>query len=222
MNIERYKMPVIIAAGLHGALFLVMPETTVGHPTELVDVPKEWAPPVNDPVPVDLTPPEESPSSEPAGGGKPLPGIPDVPQPLRDMTAITVPITHHTPSIDPVKDLAGYRGEPIGPGVGPGDLANVGIPGIANLDRVPRAMVQPAPAYPASLRNDGVSGSVMVEFVVDTTGRVVSAEPIKWTHREFVEPAVRAVLRWRFEPGTLDGRKVRFRMAVPIEFSAER
>jgi hypothetical protein len=28
------------------------------------------------------------------------------------------------------------------------------------------------------------------------------------------------VLRWRFEPGTIGGRRVSFRMAVPIEFNA--
>jgi protein TonB len=223
MNIERYKLPAIIAASLHGALFLIIPDPTVGHATEPVDVPNEWEKPaMPDPLPVDLTPPEEHESIVPAGGGKPLPSMPDVPQLLTATPLFTVPVMQHMPSLDPVKSLAEYRGEPVGPGVGPGDLANVGIPGIANLDRVPRAMVQPSPSYPSSLRNDGVSGSVTVEFVVDTAGRVITAEPVKWTHREFVEPAVRAVLRWRFEPGTLDGRKVRFRMAVPIEFAADR
>ena len=81
-------------------------------------------------------------------------------------------------------------------------------------------MVQRAPGYPEMLRRDGVDGSVTVEFVVGTDGRVLQAEAVKWSHREFVEPAVRAVREWRFEPGTQGGRKVRFRMAVPIEFNA--
>ena len=55
---------------------------------------------------------------------------------------------------------------------------------------------------------------------MDTSGRVVSAEAVRWTHRNFVDSAVRAVLLWRFEPGTIDGRKVSFRMAIPIEFVA--
>jgi TonB family protein len=61
---------------------------------------------------------------------------------------------------------------------------------------------------------------VTVEFVVDTAGRVVSAEALRWTHRDFVDPTVQAVLRWRFEPGTIKGRKVNFRMTIPVEFVA--
>jgi len=59
---------------------------------------------------------------------------------------------------------------------------------------------------------------VTVEFAVDTEGRVVRAEAVRYTHREFAEPAVRAVLKWRFEPGRRHGRVVPFRMAVPMEF----
>jgi protein TonB len=222
MNIERYKMPVIIAASLHGALFLVIPETTVGNPTGPTDEPTVWAIPVSEPSAVDITPPEESESAPPAGGGKALPQSQDIPPLTRDNPAFTVPVSPYNTTIDPVKDLMNYRGEPMGPGTGIGDLANVGIPGIAHLDRVPRAMVQPAPVYPDELRRQGVAGSVTVNFIVDTEGRVVKAVVVSSTHRGFEEPAVRAVLRWRFEPGTQSGRKVSFRMAVPIEFSAER
>lgn len=222
MNIERYKMPVIIAASLHGALFLIIPETTIDNATGPADEPSVWAPPVNDPIPVDITPPAESESMAPAGGGKALPQSRDIPPLTRDNPTFTVPVSQDTTTIDPVKDLKNYRGEPMGPGSGIGDLANVGIPGIALLDRVPRAMVQPAPVYPDELRRQGVAGSVTVNFIVDTEGRVVKADVVSSTHRGFEESAVRAVLRWRFEPGTQSGRKVSFRMAVPIEFSAER
>jgi len=56
---------------------------------------------------------------------------------------------------------------------------------------------------------------------VDTTGRVVRAEGIRYTDREFVDPAVRAVRQWRFEPGRRNGKAGSFRMAVPIEFGIE-
>jgi len=221
MNIERYKWPVIIAASLHGALFLSITSITardVAPPDNGQDLPPI---PRVDPIEIPLEPADD-PVSSAAGGGKPLPHSPDVPAPLTNKEPFTVPVTQNLPTLDPIKDLKDYRGEPIGPGQGVGDLRLVGTPDATRLDRMPRAMVQPSPDYPTSLRHDGISGSVTVGFVVDTTGKVVSAEAVKWTHREFVEPAVRAVLRWRFEPGTLDGRKVRFRMAVPIEFNAER
>jgi len=87
-----------------------------------------------------------------------------------------------------------------------------------NLDRVPRARLQVAPVYPVGLRQAGVEGSATVEFEVDSTGVVVSARARQSTAREFEEAAVRAVLRWRFEPGRKDGRVVPFRMIVPIGF----
>lgn len=220
MNIQRYKWPVIITASLHGALFLSIPDTTAQATTPLDKSGEMWTKPPIEPIEVPLEPSEDQPSGEARGGPDPLPSTPDVPQPLTDQGKFTVPVSPYSPAINPVKTLVDHTGLQNGTGVGLGGLGNGVIPGVANLDRVPRAMVQPSPDYPTALRHDGISGSVTVEFVVDTTGRVMRADAVKWTHREFVEPAVRAVLRWRFEPGTLDGRKVRFRMAVPIEFNA--
>jgi protein TonB len=89
------------------------------------------------------------------------------------------------------------------------------------LDHKPHAKVQIPPEYPYAMKQSGTSGSVLVEFDVDKTGRVTRAEAIRCTDREFVEPALRAVRQWRFEPGRKDGRAVPFRMTIPIEFSLE-
>ncbi len=219
MNTERYIWPVIIAAGLHGALMLSFTDRVmVGHPPIIKDKPWEKTP--TDPAPVDLTESETGCISETAGGPTPLPRIPDILKPLSRKTVFTVPVTERLVPINPIGDLK----NPVdGPMSGPGDNSfRRSVVSFTNLDRLPRAMVQPSPNYPDTLRQNGITGSVMVEFVVDTAGRVVRAEAVRWTHREFADPAVRAVLRWRFEPGTLNGRKVSFRMAVPIEFNAER
>lgn len=171
-------------------------------------------------MPVDLTDPETGSSSETAGGPTPLPRIPDIPKPLTAEKIFTVPVTERIVPINPIAKLPKEMGDLPGPGDGLGTVPCV--PDIFGLDRVPRAIVLPSPVYPDALRNNGTNGSVTVEFVVDTTGRVVRAEAVRWSHREFADPAVRAVLRWRFEPGTLNGRKANFRVAVPIEFNAER
>ena len=81
--------------------------------------------------------------------------------------------------------------------------------------------MQIPPDYPYAMKQSGASGSVVVEFDVDTTGRVIRAEAISYTDREFAEPAMRAVRKWRFEPGRRNGKAVPFRMAVPIEFGIE-
>lgn len=220
MNIQRFGLPVIIAAALHGALFLVSAEpeeVVISLPTK--PEPITFTPIQEEPV---ATPPEDSSDSDKAASGpaNPLPTQPDLIPPLTPEHGITVPITPYRPAIDPVKDLRGVTGLPGGPDIGTGPIGGPSILRVDKLDRVPRAVTQPSPNYPDQLRIQGVDGSVTVEFVVGTDGRVVRAEAVRWSRREFVEPAVRAVWRWRFEPGTQDGRKVSFRMAVPIEFSA--
>ncbi len=220
MNTERYILPVIIAAGLHGALMLSFMDKGVVPPPLFEDKPIDLTPIIDR---IQMTPDESDPGSagETAGGPEPVPALPEIPTELLKEDIFTVQITERVISLKPITELPKILGEPPGPGVGPGG----GFPKVTdliNLDRVPRAVAQPSPEYPAALRQIGINDSVMVEFIVDTTGRVVSAEAVRWTHREFVDPVVRAVLRWRFEPGTVNGRKVSFRVAVPIEFNAER
>lgn len=111
---------------------------------------------------------------------------------------------------------------PSGIGAGIGDAIGVlrGAPvDIGMLDNPPRTRVQTAPVYPFEARRDGRAGQVIVEFTVDETGAVVSPRVIESNDRIFEEPTLRAISRWRFEPGKRDGRVVRFRMTVPVVFS---
>ncbi|MDQ5980886.1 MAG: periplasmic protein TonB, partial [Verrucomicrobiota bacterium] len=222
MNIQRFGLPVIIAASLHGALFLISkePEIIRGPETKLVSI--------------DLPPrPEESLTMEPDEPAESEPGpvsqcqlappsLPDVLQDGTSRDAFTVPVTPYRPTPERVSNLARFTGFTDGTLGGDGLVGRPSIPGVDKLDRVPRAVAQPAPVYPDLMRREGVNGTVTVAFIVDTEGRVVSAHVAHSTHRAFEDSAVRAVLRWRFEPGTQHGRKVSFRMAVPIEFNAAR
>ena len=214
MNPQRYIMPVIIAAGLHGALVFFFSDTKSSiiclkpeKPQILPDFPR-----------IEMTDPVRDPGDPGAGKADPLPSQEDIPRPAspEDIFKINV-----TPSADPIRPVTTLPPNPTSL-IGPGDIGNnIGrpsLPTVGYLDRIPRATVRPPPAYPGNMRS--TDGSVTVEFVVDTTGRVVTAEAVRWTHRDFVDPAVRAVLRWRFEPGTINGSKVSFRMAIPIEFIA--
>lgn len=87
------------------------------------------------------------------------------------------------------------------------------------LDNRPRAIVQTSPIYPGEAKINGMEGQVLLGFTVDEDGRVNAPYVIRCTNRVFEEAALRAVLKWRFEPGRRDGRVVRYRMAVPIVFS---
>lgn len=59
-----------------------------------------------------------------------------------------------------------------------------------------------APSYPPEARRKGQTGTVVVEFTVDSSGRVISAyakQPSPWPLLN--NEAVRTVRRWKFPPG---------------------
>lgn len=138
----------------------------------------------------------EIPIARPAGD---LPTIPVLP-PIAGDPKIT--------SIPPGWEILTETGHGSGPGV----------IDWAKLDRVPRARLQPAPDYPFPMRSRGEEGTVVVKFLVDEAGNVYSTAVLRATKPGFEEAALRAVARWKFEPGSKDGRKVRFRMSVPLVF----
>lgn len=119
-------------------------------------------------------------------------------------------------------DLAGARltAIPVHYSRGTGKTGSLGeIFKLAELDRQPTAVFQPAPAFPFDLRRQGIEGSVHVEFVIDATGAVVQARAIGSSHPGFEEAAVLGVLKWKFRPGMKAGRRVNSRMMVPIRFT---
>jgi protein TonB len=82
---------------------------------------------------------------------------------------------------------------------------------------------QPAPKYPAALESVGVEGSVVLEFVIDTTGRVErqSVRIVESGQRPFDDAARQAVLGARFQPARLSGRPVRQMARQTVRFLAK-
>jgi protein TonB len=77
-----------------------------------------------------------------------------------------------------------------------------------------------AEAYPAALRDRGVSGDVLLVFRVDPRGRV---EPDRvtvmvWTDPAFEEAAVAVTRFMRFRPGLIDDHPVNGWVTMPIHF----
>ena len=221
MNILNYKWSAFAAASLHGALLILSPTTPPTIRT-LPDREDRWTPfpPIDQPVVVD---PADVPAeaTDKKSGGENVADLPEDPvPPLIDNGLTQKPQPYErTPTGPLVEKLNGIHGFEPGDGPGTGRERIQGtIPDVTKLDRIPRATVQPSPRYPDTMKKDGVTGSVIVEFFVDASGRVYRAEARKFTHVGFVEPAVRAVLQWRFEPGRRNDRPVPFKMAVPVEF----
>ena len=89
---------------------------------------------------------------------------------------------------------------------------------ISKLDQIPIPIVQGNPQYPFEMRRAGISGQVLVDFIVDASGNVRNAFAVSSTQREFESAAVQAVSKWRFRPGKKSGRAVNTHMQVPIQF----
>ncbi|MGH7959039.1 MAG: energy transducer TonB, partial [Opitutaceae bacterium] len=60
---------------------------------------------------------------------------------------------------------------------------------------------------------------VHVDFMVDERGHVVDPRIVRSSNRLFEEPTLRAVSKWKFEPGRRHGKVVTFRMMVPVMFN---
>lgn len=95
--------------------------------------------------------------------------------------------------------------------------ADVLSPG--QLDRFPRATARVAPKYPVELREAGITGEVLVEFIVDASGTVTDAYAVSSTHRDFEAEAIAGVEQWKFAAGLKGGKPVNTRMQQKIAFS---
>lgn len=102
-----------------------------------------------------------------------------------------------------------------GPAAGEG-LKNVF--NLAELDRIPEPVFQPAPVFPPHLRREVAQARVDVEFVVDSSGKVVDPRVVYATVSGFEDAAIHGVKRWQFRPGMKGGKRVHTRMRVPIVF----
>ncbi|MFL5605481.1 MAG: energy transducer TonB [Gemmatimonadaceae bacterium] len=101
----------------------------------------------------------------------------------------------------------------------PGDVVDEHL-----VDRGPRVLGRPPePRYPTALREAGIQGRVVAEFVVDTLGRP-ELDVLKLDASQvLLAESVRAVLpRYRFTPGEANGHKVRTRVQLPFDFTLTR
>ena len=147
------------------------------------------------------------------GGGLSLPGPITVVPP--DFGTIPVPTSPQTgatlPSFSPV-----YSGAVTNPGTG----QSGGLGGLFTEEHA-EVLTGPLPVYPDLLRQAGVQGRVVLEAVVDTTGRVLSPSisVVSATNPGFVAPARQALLATLFRPAMIGGKPVRMLVRIPYEFA---
>ena len=89
---------------------------------------------------------------------------------------------------------------------------------LSDLDRAPTPLVQHPPEFPYNYRATVTYAEVVVDFIVDSKGRVPWAKARSSTHEGFEDSAVLGVSRWHFKPGMKNGRAVNTRMRIPLQF----
>jgi protein TonB len=92
----------------------------------------------------------------------------------------------------------------------------------SSRDLMMRMLEDPVPPrYPESLRRAGIEGEVVVQFVVDTTGRVDlrTVEVLRSTHDAFTTAVRETVAKLRFAPATGGERKMRALAVMPFHFT---
>lgn len=175
-------------------------------------------------VQFEMPPPEEEPEEKieelddtPVENIMAPPSLVDLPT-VVPVNAFTQPIAPPPPP-----GLTAAKGAITIPVTKPG--ANFGK-GIGNLfsmndlDQRPTPISQQPPAYPYDMRRAGINGTVVVEFIISTSGDVIQTQIVRSSHREFEMPALQAVQKWKFKPGRKGGRVVNVRASQLLEFNA--
>ncbi|MEN9523728.1 MAG: hypothetical protein RL065_2105 [Bacteroidota bacterium] len=76
--------------------------------------------------------------------------------------------------------------------------------------------------YPKSALNENIQGKVIVQFVVDTLGKVNDFQIIKSVRDDVDEEALRVTrMLDKWEPATQNGKKVKVVYSIPITFSIQ-
>jgi periplasmic protein TonB len=178
------------------------------------------------------TPKDEPPPPKEEPPPPPPPDVVVAPPPPKGFQVLTAPveIPDVIPDIDlskKVTDEADFSGKGVAGGVAKGKEGGA----VVQSDQpyfefqVEKPVV-PAPGsvqprYPDMLRQAGVEGEVLAQFVVDTTGKAEggSLKILKSSHDMFVQSVKNALPQMKFIPAEVGGKKVKQLVQQPFTFS---
>ncbi len=119
------------------------------------------------------------------------------------------------------KDFTGIGVEGgVASGIVPtGDVFSVDV-----VQEKPERLAGPPPVYPPLLQQAGIEGTVMVQAIIDTMGRVepTSIKITQTANPGFNESAKAAVLKSLFRPARVYGKAVRVLIQIPIAYTIKR
>jgi TonB family protein len=100
-----------------------------------------------------------------------------------------------------------------------GDVFSVDV-----VQEKPERLAGPLPVYPPLLQQAGIEGTVMVQAIIDTMGRVElgSIKITQTANPGFNESAKTSVLKSLFRPARVYGKAVRVLIQIPIAYTIKR
>ncbi len=103
-------------------------------------------------------------------------------------------------------------------------LDTAGAIKVAAVEEKPALLHHPPVVYPSGMQSRGITGRVLIQAIIDTTGRVEpgSVRVLESTHPAFSREARTVVLNSVYRPGRVGGRAVRVVVAIPIDFKITR
>jgi TonB family protein len=82
----------------------------------------------------------------------------------------------------------------------------------------PRVLKRVEPQYSDEARRNKWQGVVVLEVVIDEKGKVVEARVVKSLGMGLDEQALKAAKKWKFAPGTKDGKPVPILVDLQVDF----
>ncbi|MEO8218546.1 MAG: TonB family protein [Acidobacteriota bacterium] len=182
-------------------------------------LPQPTPPPAAPRAPAQPAPAHSTPATAPA--------LEPVPTTVPESIPVVAPGPDNPPEI-------GAPGEvtPDTPGALPGSGHENSQPGpgneisgprhVGNGVTAPRVLQRVDPRYPNILLKTGMAGTVVLQCVVDTSGRIESVSVLTSPNKLFEQSAIEAVRQWRFKPGSFEGRPVATIFELTVHFQSKR
>ncbi len=99
----------------------------------------------------------------------------------------------------------------------PVDSSPTPVP-LFKLTKMPNFLHKELPVYPESMRSLGKTATVLLEILIDETGKVAKVTVVKSGGADFDRAAKEAFMRSSFTPAEVDGKPVPVLLRQPVTF----
>jgi TonB family protein len=158
----------------------------------------------------------------------PEPRAPSLPQHFQTVVApVTIPTSIPPIDMRQTFDPGAYSGVGVDSGPAPGLQPSSSPTQVfieAMVDEAPVRVAFPPPEYPRMPLEARIEGTVVLEAIIDTLGHPEpgSIRVITSTHRAFEAAATAAMRRALYQPGRVQGHRVRVLVRQPVRFALPR